>query len=391
MFRNVETILLFVLASTVMAQPLAPPTLVNPRDQAAGALIKDLKFEFQPVEGADSYTVQISENPDFVDTLPIKDATVKFDSTKSANVLFDFALVKPAVLESSTTYFWRVIANCPANGNSCLGSVSAVHRFTTELSASGFTGAGFSLSRAMEGDNAKKGASFKYAYSRETDEVYTAEYALKWQPSKESLIRREGQFLFWSLFTEGVLSSDDDASDTAVRFGGQVKHQWDFSALSLHSTAALLHEADQSYDTRKNLIELSTSPTARRFFIGTASGNSQRAVQAYWEPTAIVTLGRTVKVADSAETKDTVQRYALRLAATAKLNFLEHLLNLGDVTLTAASTGWLLPHEEQNRHHLFEGAINFAVATDVSVGFEYKRGKEPPEFKGGEEYGLQSG
>jgi hypothetical protein len=385
-------VLLFALALPLFA--LDPvPRVSKPLDNATGVPIEDLKLEFDAVTGVTSYTVQMSPRSDFSLLLPLKNQPVKFDDTQRFTVEYEVAIEEPVKLQPSTTYYWRIIAECPEGRADCVPSRSRTFNFTTELSAAAFTRRGFSLSRTVEGDTAKKPASFKYAFSDETGDVYTATYALQWRPSENSLITHDFHDLYWSMFHEGVLSSDDEAKDTAVRFGGQLVHDWSIPARSagLHSTLALLHEADQSYDTRKNLLEVSTTPSLRRLYIGTATGSAQSQVQFMWEPTAIVTFGRTMEVADSAETNETVQRYALRLATTAKLNFLERLLNFGDVTLTAGSTGWLLPNEEEERHSLFEGALAFGVAENVSVGFEYKRGKQPPEFKGGQEYGLAVG
>jgi hypothetical protein len=98
-----------------------------------------------------------------------------------------------------------------------------------------------------------------------------------------------------------------------------------------------------------------------------------------------------VKIGNSTEKRDTIQRYALRIATTTELNAIERLLNTRRVALVVAGTQWKLPNEDIDEHDLFEATLQFDFTDNLSVGIDYKRGEQPPEFKGVKNYGVSIG
>lgn len=392
MFRKTSFLAIaFTLACAASAFALDPPRLGDPSSEEQGVKIEGLKLSWVTVPGAASYRVQMSTNPQFTLLLPLEKANdVKESTTEFKTASYAVALTPPAKLLPDTKYYWRVIAQCPPTGRACTERVSVAQRFRTEISVKGATSRGFSLTLGREGDKAKKPASFKYAYTKEKGEVFTANYSLLWRARVQPICK--GAFFTHSLFHDGSLSSDEKATDTAIRVGYQGAFDYSLGdTSSLFVTVALLNEANQSYDTGKNLGEVSLTGSSKALAIGYARPlNNEKPFQFMWEPTVTLTYGRTVKIGDSTEQRDTIQRYALRIATTTELNVIERLLNTRRVALVVVGTQWKLPNEDIDEHDLFEATLQFDFTDNISVGLDYKRGEQPPEFKGLKNYGLSA-
>jgi hypothetical protein len=393
MFRKTSLLAIaFTLVCGASALALDPPKLGEPSSEEQGLKIEGLKLSWVSVRGAGSYRVEMSTSAKFALLLPLEKATsIKDSTTEFETASYTVALTPPAKLLPDTKYYWRVIAQCFPADATCTEGVSEAQRFRTELSVKGATSRGFSLTLGREGDKAKKPASFKYAYTKEKGEVYTANYSLQWKAKVQRIGERA--FFTHSLFHDGSLSSDEKATDTAIRFGYQGAFDYSLGdTSSLFATVALLNEANQSYDTGKNIGEASLTGSSKALGIGYAYPlNNEKPFQFMWEPTVTLTYGRTVKIGDSTEKRDTIQRYALRIATTTELNVIERLLNTRRVALLVAATQWKLPNEEIDEHHLFEATLQFEFTDNLSVGLDYKRGEQPPEFKGLKNYGLSIG
>lgn len=393
--RRSLSLFLFVMAWSAQAWALDPPKPGDPHNTEQGVKIDKLKLVWGSVDGAATYRVQMSTNPQFATLLPLDKANeVKGNPSVTDDVSYTVALTAPAKILPNTKYYWRVIAQCPPDDPACSEAISETAVFRTEISTKGPGSKGFSLSLGRDPDKAKKPASFKFAYSKEKGEIYTANYSLLWKRPARPLRKSENNdFLQHALFHDGSLSSDDKATDTAIRFGYQATFDHSFSdTSSLTARLALLNESNQNYDTGKNLAEASFTPSSMALGIGYGRPLDNTAnVQFMWEPTVTLTYGRTVKIGDSAEVRNTIQRYALRIATTAELNAVERWLNTRRVALLVAGTAWKLPNEEIDEHDLLEATLQFDFTDNLSVGLDYKRGEQPPEFKGVKNYGLSIG
>jgi hypothetical protein len=107
--------------TTLIVPPTSSPLLVSPANNSVN-VSPVTSLEWNPVEYATSYTVMISADENFSNSI--------FDTSVS-NL---FAQIPPGVLRPATVYYWRVFgSNVSGNGPWCYA-----FSFTTETSTTGF-------------------------------------------------------------------------------------------------------------------------------------------------------------------------------------------------------------------------------------------------------------
>jgi hypothetical protein len=265
--------------------------------------------------------------------------------------------------------------------------VSKAYRFETQAG----TKTPFTLTQTIDGDTAKKPATFKYAHSVAKGTVASADFAVQYRRG-ETTFRHES--IQKVAYLEGVLKSHAKDSDTALRPAVGLIHTMGHASFSLVTFGVLTHESDQSLHTRKLLADIDTTPSYDRWAMGTAYPrdlSTEPPVQFLWEPTFGVNLGRTLDAGDSTEINKSVERYSARIDTVFYLNRIGQMLNLPRLNLEISDKGWLLPREDKTHRNLFSASLTFPFADKVSVGLSFKHGQQPPEFKRTHDYGLTVG
>jgi FlgD Ig-like domain/Fibronectin type III domain len=83
--------------NTSITAPQTPPALLSPVDSSAGYSAGNLEFEWRGVQGAESYTIEVSNNSLFTDFLISETA-------------FDSSITLDLDLADGNYYYWRVMA-----------------------------------------------------------------------------------------------------------------------------------------------------------------------------------------------------------------------------------------------------------------------------------------
>lgn len=358
--------------------------LKKPSDGTVAVAIKGAILAWEVAPDRTSYTVEVSKDDQFTTPVTLEDATVEVDLSETGNGEFELPELDP-----DTTYFWRVIANCPAATPACSPLTSEVRTFITKrrlVSASG----DWKFTKTTQGEDATEPAKFAFvrALDEDTgknDDTYSADFALQWKPKER--VSNDRRFYTPTAYLEAVLNDQNDAADTAIRIGGGVAQVMTLSPSSaLVSDYVLKLEGDQSFETRKVFAEASmTHADSRR-------GNRKpgQVARWLWEPTFIAAFGRTIEPGDSAEIDETLFRLGGRIDVKILPDALSRALNVQTV-ITLSDLFYYLPQEEDNRHNLFSAAFDVEVAEGVTFGLEFKHGKEAPEFKRSHSLGLALG
>lgn len=145
---------------------LEKPVLTAPNNGEQDIIVTNgVRFTWQPVENAETYNLEVSEDKTFTDS-------VKLYST-------DDTTISAAGLEKSKTYFWRVTARVKAvNGAS---SVSEVRMFTTSDKDDSSFFEGFQNFNNMEA------APGKGAPSRTAEKAHTGRYSYVLDESMDAI------------------------------------------------------------------------------------------------------------------------------------------------------------------------------------------------------------
>ncbi len=385
MLTEILFVTILSLAPDDSLSALIPPTLSTPQNGATGLPTSKLKLSWLAVPGAESYTVELSTDPRFENKMKLEKSLVE-PAANRADLDYTVTPTKPAKLQPSTQYFWRVTANCPQKVAGCRAATSESWQFRTKFA----TSFPFLLTQTVDGEGAKKPAQFKYAHSIEKGTVASADFALQWRGHEHSLAGHHG--ILGLAYLEGVIKSNSEPADTAVRPAVGFVHDVAGESWSLSTLGVVSHESDQRFHTRKLLSILEGTPSYDAVAMGTAlPRDSTRDVQFLWQPTLGITYGRTLAAGDSVEAEDTVERYSLQVDCVVFLNSAARSLNLREVRLSVSDKGWLLPLERERKHNLVSASLSFPVAEKVSVGLAFKHGRDAPEFKGTHDYGLTVG
>lgn len=104
------------------ARPL-PPKLKTPPDRAIDIPIENIEFCWEPIKGIDQYVLELSKSAEFTDEGGKLEFSDLIDRVEDVGTGYKY----PKKLDWSTTYYWRVKAKKPIEGEGNL----AVFSFTT--------------------------------------------------------------------------------------------------------------------------------------------------------------------------------------------------------------------------------------------------------------------
>lgn len=337
------------------------------------------------------YIVEVSETNTFsaaTDTIreEVPDATF-------------FTIPREALLPGKR-YFWQVTAICPTTvqcPNGTLTAVNAPFEFTTALEPfRRLEAKGFTLQRAVAGDDATEGASFSFQRTFREKNVYATDFALIWDKPRPVNVGNGRTQIFPELSMEGHLSSDRSASEDVWRFGATAGIFTSFNRSRVDENGKLRFgrlkgltsylggkfEADRDFDTKKIYFEALETPTFVKVFMGQYSGNPDSSIQFRWRPYLAFNAGRTMKRGDAVLPEDTILRIVPRLRTEFKLNFISIPLGLKRTLLFADDTFYYLPLENGSKTPNFAVAgLEFDLSSDVGLAFIYKNGKAAPKFE----------
>ena len=154
------------------AQPLF--FLSAPVDKTPAQPVSGLVLAWTRAPGVAGYVVEISPAPDFK-TVTLQEG-VGADATSFP--------IPDDVLSKGTRYFWRVIAQCGSGAPGCptgrtVEGAGSPYSFSTAFNVfERLENAGFTLQRAVAGDDATEGAEFGFLKSFGDQTVFTADFAL---------------------------------------------------------------------------------------------------------------------------------------------------------------------------------------------------------------------
>ena len=333
------------------------------------------------------YSIQIATDSSFK-TMVLEDK-VKAGITSFA--------IPDDTLEKGAKYSWRVLADCGTGTPTCpagtqIQGTGSPFSFSTAFNIfERIENAGFTLQRAIAGDDATEGAQFSFLASANATTVYTADFALIWDHFLAKGLRTAATFqAAW----EGNLTSDESESEDALKYHVNALVLYDFrvrkdKTLDLQRTfdvmrwaTGLKYETSQDATTKKVMWENVLTPTSRKLGIGVALPNAdpKHAVQFWWRPYLGLDVGHTSKPGASAEIKSTILRITPRARATLRFNGLARALNVASATLYADSTFVTQPIEDDHTHNFFVSGFEIKVADNIGVGFTYKNGEAAPKF-----------
>ncbi|MCP5059105.1 MAG: porin family protein [bacterium] len=234
------------------------------------------------------------------------------------------------------------------------------------------------------------------------------------KPATFSLNRSAGQStvystdvaIIWGEFFEGKkanhspsasldvhISSDDTASENALRLQGGWLSSWD---APFYTSAMLKYETDRDFDTRKATLELQGTfvpdgPDVACIHVY-CWNDEELPVAFRWEPWIGTEAGYSFADGDSNETDDGILRLLGRLRADVRLTFLQKPLRMKKVSLFAEETFRYLPLERGDSTYQFLTAgLTFELDDHVSLGLTYKNGEDAPNFEDIDTFGLALG
>lgn len=349
----------------------------------------------EPRQAVQKYHVQVSADPLFTSPLQI-DESVDPPSDISGG---EFSVKKRHGLRPGQTYYWRVRADF-ADGTSAWAQ-NGVFFFTTSNNIfEALSSKGFKLQKALTGPDKGELAEFAFLNTIGEQTVYSATFALSWQPPKRSWnFGNTNVRPSWSI--EGALSSDESEAEDAWRFrlssvfvtnfircrDGQDRCQPDQftnpTFESLYYTAALKLEDDKDFDVKKLSGEFYITPNSFALAIGTARpGSPAKPIQFQWRPSFRIDAGHTFRRGDSEETEESILRLVPRARARLDLQFLRQWLNMNEVAVFADNTFYYLPLENgRKRNNFFTSGIEFNFTPNLGFGLTYKNGRSAPKFE----------
>lgn len=289
-------------------------------------------------------------------------------------------------LQSGQRYRWQVLAVYEPQGGSrrlLEPATNAVQTFRTQAQTfASFENKGFTLQRAVAGDDATEGAEFGFLKTINGNTVYTADFAFIYDSPPKTTERTAFAF---RASVQGRLASDDSESEDALQFRAGatidrnlVRDRLDGLFLSL----AAKYEADRKFRVGKFVSETMLTPTFPALGIGIPFGRSSSPLQFRWRPFLYLDVGRTFERGDSAEREDTVLRLTPRVRGTLTLNFLRRAMNLNDTYVYFDDYFYYLPLEEaKKRHNMFSSGFSLQMTKNFGFGLTYKNGESAPKFK----------
>jgi len=297
--------------------------------------------------------------------------------------------VPKETLKSGQKYYWQVFAEYQPNGSVTdllLLADNAKDRpqtFRTETQTFlAFESRGFSLQRAVSGDDAAEGAQFGFLKTFKQKTVYSADFALIFNRNLANTQRSSAGF---QASVQGNLASDESESEDALQFraGAIIDRNLKRNTINhLYASLGAKYETDKKFKVGKLISENMITPTLPALGIGVPFGKSSDPFQFRWRPSFYFDIGHTFERGDSTEAEQTVLRLTPRLYTRLSLNFLRRRLNLNDVSIFADDYFYSLPLEKtKNRHNMFTSGFVLQVNKDFGFGLTYKSGEAAPKFK----------
>lgn len=351
----------------------------------------------QPQQAVEKYVVEISEDPMFA-TLLINPPqnTVAPDPNVFGG---EFSVKKSHGLKNGRTYYWRVRADF-TDGTSAWARNGVFTFTTTNNIFEALSSKGFKLQKALTGPDKGELAEFAFLNTIGEKSVYTATFALSWQPPQRS-------FTFGntnvrpSFSVEGALASDESEAEDAWRFRGSAVFVTNFIRCrngqarcspdqltnptfeGLYYRASLKLEGDKDFDVKKLSGEFYITPNSFALAIGTARpGDPANPIQFQWRPSFRIDAGHTYRRGDSEETEETILRFVPRVRMRVDLQFLRQWLNMREVAIFADDTFFYLPRENvRKRNNFFTSGIEFNFTENLGFGLTYKNGRSAPKFQ----------
>jgi hypothetical protein len=245
---------------------------------------------------------------------------------------------------------------------------------------------GWTLQRAVAGKDATEGASLGFVATAHEATVFTADFALIYEPVLRRSCTRVCVSSQYSV--EGKLSSDDATSENAWRFRGRwVVDRGSGAALrgvTLFAGAKL--EANRDFTTKKAMVEAVLTPTDRRLAIGflrpAVVEDSLATFRFRWRPFLGIDAGGTLSGGSDDNEEDVIARVVPRVRAELFLDGLSRVLALENIVVHADNTLHLLPLENRRQaRNLLVSGLDLQFNKFVGFGLEYTNGEAAPEFE----------
>jgi hypothetical protein len=245
---------------------------------------------------------------------------------------------------------------------------------------------GFSLQRAVTGDDATEGASFSFLRTYKEKTVLASDFALIWDKQGEPPTFGN-TVLIPEISLEGHLTSDESESEDAWRLRGAFQFLTTFETARLSGMRNFFGakvEADQKLNTKKLMFEYLFTPTVVKIGIGQYLGKKRKTdpISFRWRPYFGLDAGHTFRRGDSELPEETIFRLVPRLRMEFRLNFIDWVLKSHRTLLYADNTFYYLPLEDGVRTpNFFVTGLEIGFNKNVGLGFKYKNGKSAPKFE----------
>lgn len=296
--------------------------------------------------------------------------------------------VQKDTLRSGQKYYWQVLVEYVSSGGTLLTKLADNVRenpqyFKTEAQTfDAFERRGFSLQRAVSGDEAAEGAQFGFLKTFKQKSVYTGDFAIVYN---RRLKQTQRTGIGFQASTQGNLTSDESESEDAWQFraGAIIDRNLKRNTINhLYLSLGAKYEADKKFKVGKLISENMLTPTLPALGIGIPFGRSSDPVQFRWRPYFYFDVGRTLDRGNSSEVEAMVLRLTPRIYTRLTLNFLRRALNLNDTFVFADDYFYALPLEKtKKRHNMFTSGFVLQVTKDFGFGLTYKSGEAAPKFK----------
>jgi hypothetical protein len=247
---------------------------------------------------------------------------------------------------------------------------------------------GFSLQRAVTGDNATEGASFSFLRTYGAGTVFASDFALIWTKQDPPIFGTRWRTLVRpQISLEGRLTSEESEAEDAWRLRGTVQFDTRFPTkrfYGMRNFFGVKVEADQKLNTKKVMFEYLVTPTATPLGIGVYLGHKkdEDAISFRWRPYFGLDAGHTYKRGEAELPEETILRLVPRLRVEFRLNFIDWMLKTHRTLLYADNTFYYLPLEDGARTpNYFVSGLEIGFNKNAGLGFKYKNGKSAPKFE----------
>jgi len=274
------------------------------------------------------------------------------------------------------------------------------HFRTSPTFAQNLAAQGLSLQRSITLDSADSGqpATFSFLNKVGSPRTQSTEFALIYQPAQgaQRLAPFPG-FISYTTSVETVLSTDQSSvDDNAIRFRATLHAR----NSAVHDTYSLKYEGNKNFKTQKLTGEFIFTPLtgdvgkfipAARLDPITGQAAQQPPVQFRFRPYFILDAGSNLKAANSFERKSAILRVAGRLYGEVALNSVARALSLPAVVLYGDGIARYLPLEHRHSYNYLESGLTFSLSDTVSLGLQYRAGRDTPNFAYTEAFGGNVG